>query len=101
MQAEIDAQRQESDLPIAILGINEAGQEGGNDGMCQGRVLPWLQDTREVDVWRRRWNPIYRDVVMLDEENRFAGSFNLTEHNLADSTNYARLKAKLVELSRP
>ena len=37
----------------------------------------------------------YRDVVVLDEENRVAVVYNLTEHSLADPADYDSLKAIL------
>ena len=35
---------------MRILGVNAAGQEAGNALMCDGRTLPWLQDTQAADV---------------------------------------------------
>jgi hypothetical protein len=68
-------------LPIEILGINAAGQESANDLATQGRVIPWLQDTAEANVWGA-WAVTWRDVVILDENNRTVAVFNLTQHGL-------------------
>lgn len=43
--------------------------------------LPWLQDTESQSVWER-WEPAYRDLVILDRSNRPVSVFNLTDHNL-------------------
>jgi hypothetical protein len=37
--------------------------------MCAGRHLPWLQDTVADSVWTS-WGVVYRDVFVLDPENR-------------------------------
>ena len=34
----------------------------------------------------------YRDVIVLDRENRAVAVYNLTEHSLGDPANYAALK---------
>lgn len=107
MQAEIDSIRAAHPsarliaLPVVrILGINAAGAEAGNDGMTAGRSLPWLQDTDSQDVWGK-WDVTWRDVFILDQNNRHIDTYNLTQHNLADSTNYATLRAKLLNLIFP
>ena len=60
MQGEIDAAGPPT--PVRILGVNPAGYASGNAAMCQGRVLPWLQDTAQQDVWGS-WQVTWRDVV--------------------------------------
>jgi hypothetical protein len=73
--------------------MNSIGLESGNAGMCQNADLPWLQDTVDVKA-EEAWNPVYRDVIILDENNVPIGVYNLTEHNLAeqDKANYEELK---------
>lgn len=58
-------------------------------------MLPWLQDTPEVDAWGL-WRVTWRDVVILDRENRPVAVYNLTVHDLADPGSYAELKALLL-----
>jgi len=77
---------------IRILGINSMGSETGNAAMCDGRDIPWLQDTITEQVWID-WGVTWRDVVILDRDNHVAAVYNLTVHNLADPANYAELKA--------
>ncbi len=83
------------ELQIQILGINQAGYEAGNEAFCDGRDLPWLQDTEEVDVWGG-WGPTYRDVQVLDAANEVQGVFNLTDNSLAEPANYAELRDLLI-----
>lgn len=92
LQKELDAEGHP--IEIRILGINGIGLESGNATITAGRTLPWLQDVAEVDVWTS-WAVTYRDVRILDTENRLIGVYNLTEHNLGEPANYAELKAML------
>jgi hypothetical protein len=96
MQGEIDSVN--TAHPIRILGINEAGQESGNSLIVSGRTIPWLQDTDSEHVWSD-WKVTYRDVVVLDPENRVAAVYNLTEHDLSVPANYDSLKALLVRVA--
>ena len=86
-------------LPVAvhILGVNQTGQEGSNAAACQGKDIPWLQEVPTELVWSS-WKVTYRDVVILDEKNQTAAIYNLSAHNLADSTAYHELKAMLTAL---
>jgi hypothetical protein len=83
-------------LPIALLGVNGIGLEVGNPLATAGRTIPWLQDVAAEDVWTK-WAITYRDVVVLDGENRKVGVYNLTVHDLGDAANYAELKQMLVD----
>jgi hypothetical protein len=76
---------------VRILGVNAIGHEAGNAGISAGRTIPWLQDTDTERAWES-WRVTWRDVVILDEHNRFVGVFNLTTHDLADPQNYDALK---------
>jgi len=81
--------------PVRILGVNGIGLESGNTLVCEGRDLPWLQDTVDEHVWSQ-WQVTYRDVVILDGANVPVGVYNLTDHDLADPANYAELRALLL-----
>ena len=96
MQGELNATS--TTLPIRILGLNAVGQESGNGDITAGRTLPWLQDTHSQDVWTR-WKVTWRDVIVLDGDNKVAGIYNLTEHNLATAANYDSLKAFLMKVA--
>ncbi len=85
-------------IPVQLLGINAVGYESGNDSITSGRVLPWMQDTEEIDVWGS-WAVTWRDVVLVNGAGEKAGVYNLTEHSLATAENYEELKNWLVELA--
>src|SRR5688572_12359275 len=80
---------------IRLFAVNDVGEEG-NVGTAAGTTheAPILQDTAAVGAWGL-WNVTYRDVVILDGENRPLGVFNLTEHNLAVEADYEALLAFL------
>jgi hypothetical protein len=79
---------------VDILGVNFPGAESGIPDMCLGRDLPLLQDTTEADVWGA-WEVTYRDVFVLDAENRVVTIYNLTDHDLGQPANYEALKGIL------
>jgi hypothetical protein len=95
LQTELDVEYPE--LGIQIIGVNGADYESGNATMCEGRDLPWLQDTFELNVWDDVWGVGYRDVYILDAENVLFSVYNVTEHNLSDPVEYAGLRAVLLE----
>lgn len=88
MQEEILAANPSS--RIRLLAVNDAGYEAGNGTAVAGRTIPLLQDIPEVGAWTS-WAVTYRDVVILDADNRALGVFNLTEHNLSETPNYDAL----------
>jgi hypothetical protein len=101
MQAEILAANPQS--KVRILAVNGPGYEAGNDFLEHD--LPCLQDGAK-GPWTT-WNPIYRDVVVLDGENRKVAVTNLTDAPLAEysaatgqyetnAANYAALKQVLL-----
>lgn len=66
--------------------------------MCEGRDLPWLQDTKDADWWGE-WIPTYRDVIILDGAGEVAAIYNLTQNSLTIEDNYVELKATLIEIA--
>ncbi len=83
----------QAELPdVAIIGINEDGHEDGNDDFCDGRDLPWLQDTTTVGMWDD-WGVVYRDVYILDADGALLEVYNLSTHDL--SVDYDELKGIL------
>jgi hypothetical protein len=97
MQSEVDTAT--TTRPIRILGVNAAGEESDNAIICAGRVLPWLQDTPQARVWDA-WQVTWRDVVVLDGDNRVILVYNLTDHDLSSPANYAELKSSLLGAAR-
>ena len=82
--------------PIVHFGVNETGEERDNALACAGRTIPWLQDVPAVDAWGA-WQVTYRDVIVLDHENKVVRAYNLTSHDLAIPANYAELRAILLD----
>jgi hypothetical protein len=85
-------------VPVKIFGINEVGHESGNETMCEGRDLPWLQPTTEEPVWAT-WGIEYRDVVLLDGENRAVAVYNLTTNDLSEPLLYEELRTLFIDAS--
>ena len=79
---------------MQILGLNEHhssdSYEAGNDDMTADVDLPWLQETRDELVWDV-WGVTYRDVIILDGQNRYFGVFNLTTNDLRAPQHQATL----------
>jgi hypothetical protein len=97
LQGEIDAELGgEPGSKVQFLGINETGLESGNSSVTNGRSLPWLQDTADQQVWKS-WGIAFRDVVILDAENRPITVYNVTTYNLAVAENYAALKQIMLD----
>jgi len=78
-----------------LIGVNAEGYESGNEDVCDGRDLPWLQDTTDELVWDT-WDVNYRDVIILDGNNELYDVFNLTTYGLSDSDNYEALMDLLI-----
>lgn len=47
-------------------------------------------------IWEP-WAVTYRDVIVLDGQNRAFGVYNLTANDLALDANYAAMKALILE----
>ena len=74
------------------------GYDSGNTSVTSGRTLPWLQDDSEYEVWTT-WDIDFRDVAILDGENRLIAIYNLTTNGLSDSANYDELDAIFREVA--
>ncbi len=83
-------------INIELLGVNRYTDdlELYNNLTSSNNVLPWLQDTSQVNAWSL-WGVTYRDVIILDSSNRVAGVMNLTDNDLTHATNRTRLKEML------
>ena len=104
MQDEFDSESPE--LEIRIAGVNEFDQDFGNEGMTDGRDLPWLQDVdldenNLSDISRDLWQTIQRDVVILNADGEEVERYSLTENRLEDPDNYATLKHMIVDATTP
>jgi hypothetical protein len=77
-----------------VIGVNETGQEESNPLAVEGKTGPWLQDV-DHSVWTL-WQAEWRDVIVLDAQNRKVAVFNLFEHSLGERENYDALRAILL-----
>ncbi len=83
-------------VPVTLYGVNGIGFESGNANFTDGRDIGLLQDTAEVDAWSQ-WDPVYRDVVILNGDNEVVGVYNLTTNNLGVPANYEALTQLLID----
>ena len=95
LQNELEAEY--PDLPISIIGVNRSGGSyaSGNPLAAQGRDIPWLQDTVEQDVWSA-WEVGFRDVIIVDADGVYYGTYNLTSNNLSNADNFDSLRDLLL-----
>jgi hypothetical protein len=89
MLAEIRASK--PDLNVEILGINHMSDSAFNNLVVPYRVLPWLQDTSEQNVWST-WDVEWRDVWIVDSHGRPFAVYNLSSHDLGEPSNREALK---------
>jgi hypothetical protein len=94
-----DLRASNPDFNIEILGVNDYSFSADNSKMTFGRALPWLQDTLGDQVWNN-WGVTFRDVRILSPQNELLGVFNLTDHSLLISSNYATLKTMLMNAAK-
>ena len=89
------------ELNIEIFGINhfDANSDLSNTQTTVGRELPWLQDTTDDRVWDF-WGATWRDVRILDPQNRLYAVVNLTTSDLGIPTNREQLKNLLLEAAQ-
>ena len=84
-------------MELQIIGINAVGYNSNlEDAGTPEPTLPLLQDDEEQLVWEN-WAVTYRDVIVLDGENKKVGVLNLTENSLADDENVAILEGFFLE----
>ena len=64
--------------------------------MIEDRVLPWVQDKIESDIWNN-WDISLRDFVILDANGNFFYIVNLTDFDPSIESNYNNLKQLLID----
>ena len=94
MQVELELELGEG--AVDLLAINEVGQNDGIEDATAGNSIPLLKDTSEARVWSA-WDADWRDLVIVDGDNIQVQRITLTGFDLANSNNYAELKAMLIE----
>ena len=85
-------------VTIRGFGINHSDSASWNDFAVAETTLPWLQDPPRNGVWDS-WEAEWRDVVILDGQNRRLAVFPVYFKPLDDPENYAELKALLRQIA--
>jgi len=80
---------------VQLHGVNGVGFESGTDDMSELGDAPVLQDTEEELVWDT-WDVTFRDLYILDDENRLHDVYNLTVHSLAVTENFEELRSMFI-----
>ena len=83
-----------------IVVVNLPGLESGNDDLFAATLLPVVQDDAVANVWTN-WGATWRDVYVLDPDNRVTEVFNLTTYDLSDAANYEALYGLFVDAGAP
>jgi len=94
MQVELELELGEG--AVDLLAINEVGQNDGIEDATAGNSIPLLKDTSEARVWAA-WDAEWRDLVIVDQDNIQVERITLTGFDLANSDNYAEVKAMLLD----
>jgi hypothetical protein len=87
-------------VDVQIASINQIDAESGTDSFTSDMNLPMVQDTEDLGVWAE-WDATWRDVHLVDADNVYISTYNLTEYNLAVAENYETLKAMFVTATEP
>ena len=70
---------------VEILAVNEIGYDNFEYVTTVSSQLPWVQDVEEVNAWEL-WEITYRDLVILDQDNIFLTTYNLTDNPMWTTT---------------
>ncbi|MHC4224458.1 MAG: hypothetical protein ACYSX0_12930 [Planctomycetota bacterium] len=92
MQKELE--NENPNTKIRLMSCNAWGTETGLVDLCDGGDLPVVQDTVAAHVWDD-WQVQWRDVAILDEDNIWVATYNLTTYDLKTPANYQTLKDML------
>ena len=86
-------------LDIEIFAINMPGF-GGATNLSSSIQLPMVQDSNSLGIWSD-WGAVWRDVYILNENNELVMVYNLTQHNLGNSSNYNTLMSHFIDIATP
>ena len=67
---------------MKIIGIGKDQYTSSLDGMINGRVLPWVQDSSstDYDLWSN-FEANQRDIFFINIDGHIDTSFNITTYN--------------------
>ena len=69
-------------MDVKIIGIGKDQYSSSLDGMINGRVLPWVQDSSSANyaVWSN-FEANQRDIFFINIDGQIDTSFNITPYN--------------------
>ena len=72
----------ENIVDVKIIGIGKDQYSSSLDGMINGRVLPWVQDSssNNYEVWSN-FEANQRDIFFINIDGQIDTSFNITSYN--------------------
>ncbi|MDA0813432.1 MAG: hypothetical protein O3C21_13720 [Verrucomicrobia bacterium] len=85
-----------TDLFCSVIGVNRKTDAAGNPVVSAERVLPWIQDTGDADVWTK-WNVTYRDVRIVDGSGELVDVYNLSANDLGVPENWTTLAQMIAD----
>ena len=82
-----------------MLGVN-IPTGGTNALMYAGKRTSWIRDTSVLKI-QESWGAAYRDVVVLDANNRTVGVINVTINDLRVEANKTAMKNLIISAASP
>ena len=78
---------------VKIIGVGKDQYSGYLDGMINGRVLPWVQDSisTNYEVWSN-FEANQRDIFFINIDGHIDTSFNITPYNPSNSEDVMYIK---------
>ena len=69
-------------MDVKIIGIGKDQYSSSLDGMINGRVLPWVQDSssNNYEIWSN-FEANQRDIFFINIDGQIDTSFNITPYN--------------------
>ena len=85
--------RSEDIEDVKIIGVGKDQYISSLDGMINGRVLPWVQDSSTSDyvVWSN-FEANQRDIFFIGTDGQIDTSFNITPYNPSDPDDVIYIK---------
>ena len=80
-------------MDVKIIGIGKDQYSSSLDGMINGRVLPWVQDSSTSDyvVWSN-FEANQRDIFFINIDGQIDTSFNITPYNPSNPDDVTYIK---------
>ena len=85
---------------MKIIGIGKDQYTSSLDGMINGRVLPWVQDSssNNYEVWSN-FEANQRDIFFVGTDGQIDTSFNITPYNPSNPDDVVYIKELILSFS--